>query len=330
MKIKLSEIERDNKIYPRQQISQKIIDSYVEALRAGAKFPPIVVQKIKDGEKVRIIVLDGYHRLEAHREYKKLEGVEHVNDVEVTFWKDQILDKKEHFEELLAESANLNRKHGLRLDDDDLKSVCEKIIENRPIEKLVGIQKELAKRFGVSAAWISKNVGEKVSSRKRERDMQIYTMAKKGNTHSDIAKKTGISKSAVTKVVKKFTNQESVQVTYDRKLADFWMSLNFIETFYIGIVAKLDLLGWEREEIVAHLKLKELSELLGEPYEGIFEKIPEVKRLIREGCELLESNGMKIGNSVFEITEKMNILRKARLCEIERETLTALKEYNPD
>lgn len=280
MKMKLSEIEKDDDIYPRQRISHETIDSYVEALKAGAKFPLIKVQKIKDCENLRTIVLDGYHRLKAHREYNKLKDAEPIKEIEITFWKDEILDKKEHFEELLSEATNLNRRHGFRLPDPDLKSVCEKIIENRPLDKLVGIQKELAARFEISESWISRNVGEKVISRRRERDIQIYTMSKKGSTHEEMAEKMGISRPAVTKIVKKFTEQESSEITYDRELADFLASFNLIEALHIGIVTRLVLLGWEREEIVAHLKLKELSEHIGEPYEGIFEKIPKLKSLV--------------------------------------------------
>ena len=325
MKMKLSEIEMDDSIYPRQRISPETIDSYVEALKAGAKFPAIKVQKIKEGENVKTIVLDGYHRLEAHRKYNKLKDIEPVKEIEITFWKDEILDKREQFEELLSEATNLNRKHGFRLADSDLKSVCEKIIENRPLDKLVGIQKELAVRFGVSEAWISKNVGEKVLSRRSVRDIQIYTMSKKGSTHEEVAEQMGISRAAVTKIVKKFTKQESSGIVYDRELADFFTSFNLIEVLHIGLVVKLMRAGWEREEIVTHLKLKELSEAICESYEGIWKKAEEIQKIIRKGVELAGDGGAKIGDAVSETTAKINSLLAARVKEIERETLEGLR-----
>jgi len=59
-----------------------------------------------------------------------------------------MLDKEGWLEELRVEAVNRNRKHGLRISDSDSAFQCVRIAETRPKERLVGIQKELAHRFG--------------------------------------------------------------------------------------------------------------------------------------------------------------------------------------
>ena len=44
--MKLDKLIHDKFIYPRGSKSQKTIDTYMEALSLGAKFPPIKIQKV--------------------------------------------------------------------------------------------------------------------------------------------------------------------------------------------------------------------------------------------------------------------------------------------
>jgi hypothetical protein len=50
IKVRLDEISLDEDIYPRSTFSHKTVEHYVEALKGGAVFPPIVVQKVRDND----------------------------------------------------------------------------------------------------------------------------------------------------------------------------------------------------------------------------------------------------------------------------------------
>jgi hypothetical protein len=74
IKVRLDEINLDEDIYPRRTFSHKTVEHYVEALKGGAVFPPIVVQKVRDNDgngKEKLICIDGWHRVTAYREYYK-------------------------------------------------------------------------------------------------------------------------------------------------------------------------------------------------------------------------------------------------------------------
>lgn len=136
MKIKLDVIEKDDDIYPRQEISLETIRNYVEALKAGAKFPPIEAQRIRvrigEDTSVKTISLDGWHRIETYKEYNQIKGVEPITDVEVVFWKQKILEKEESLEELRFESALRNAMYGDRLSKEDLKFQIQRIAQSNP------------------------------------------------------------------------------------------------------------------------------------------------------------------------------------------------------
>lgn len=62
--MKISEVKIDDKLYPRTHIDFVTGARYFNALKSGAKFPPISVAK-KDN---RFILVDGAHRLQAHKQ----------------------------------------------------------------------------------------------------------------------------------------------------------------------------------------------------------------------------------------------------------------------
>ncbi len=64
---KLEELTMDKKYYPRISTSWRIAYVYSEAMKTGAKFPPIVVAKWQN----KNIVVDGWHRVQATKLAKK-------------------------------------------------------------------------------------------------------------------------------------------------------------------------------------------------------------------------------------------------------------------
>jgi transcriptional regulator with XRE-family HTH domain len=212
IKVRLDEISLDEDIYPRKTFSHKTIEHYVEALKGGAVFPPIVVQKVRDNNdgKEKLICIDGWHRVTAYREYYKDKDNGNAKDatvVDAILWKDTILDKNECLEELRIESARMNLKHGDRLSQEDLIYHLLKIVKERPIERLEGIVTELARAFGYSVNYISELIGEEVRKRKVTRDAQILRLHLLGWKQDEIADMFGLDRSTVSKNVKKFTSE---------------------------------------------------------------------------------------------------------------------------
>lgn len=65
--LKLSEVKIDENLYPRMSANHFIVSRYFNAMKAGAKFPPIVVAQTDRGN----VLIDGRHRLEASRGCKE-------------------------------------------------------------------------------------------------------------------------------------------------------------------------------------------------------------------------------------------------------------------
>lgn len=94
--VRLEDLVLDESIYPRHQINEVCVNEYCNSLKAGAKFPPIIV----DVKSKRTI--DGFHRHKAHLKA----GLQNI-DVE---WREY-----ENEKELLWDAINLNSVHGLKL-----------------------------------------------------------------------------------------------------------------------------------------------------------------------------------------------------------------------
>ena len=84
MQVNIADLTWSPLIYPRGGKNEETVKAYVEALRIGAKFPPIKIQRVfnypaGNGEKIKAaLILDGIHRWSAYKEcgYKKIAAVE--------------------------------------------------------------------------------------------------------------------------------------------------------------------------------------------------------------------------------------------------------------
>lgn len=132
MRMNLREIYFDEEIYPRGQMSQKTIDSYTEALKCGATFPPLKVQKVcyknNGKEDIKTVCLDGKHRYRSYEEFNKSdETQERIKEIDVDEWRDEVLDYESDFISLLLQSAAFNKEHGDRISDTDCKKVARSV-----------------------------------------------------------------------------------------------------------------------------------------------------------------------------------------------------------
>jgi len=282
MKVKLDEIHLDKDIYPRlterageliPRLSRTTIESYVEALKGGATFPPIEIQKIRieeDGKETeRLVCLDGWHRVLAYKDYNKWVDaevkekgeevkVEKILEMEAIPWKDwaekeeNVLNKKEWLEELRIESALRNLIHGDRLSSSDLQYQALRIVRDRSIEKINGIVSELAERFQRSVSYMSELIGTEVRKRRMSRDAQIFRISLLGWTQKEIGELFELTQPATLNIIKKFATEVSyIQDQFYEKhksveeLAEFY-NLDDITVWAILLQGKSDL---ERFEI---------------------------------------------------------------------------------
>lgn len=191
MKLRISEINIDKDIYPRQNVSHTTISIYKESLLAGAKFPPIDVQKIRDTDGTeKTIVLDGLHRFLAHQEA----GIE---TIEAANWKDAALDKQACLNEPRIEAAVRNVRHGDRLSLQDRQFQARRIIELNPkIENEV-----LATSFGVTPQTVSGWVSDVRSRIYASRDSMIYKLSLLARTQHEIAEQFELDQSRIAQII---------------------------------------------------------------------------------------------------------------------------------
>lgn len=103
----LAALVEDLSLYPRHAVDDTHVGNLVQALRAGATFPPIVA----DAASKRLV--DGWHRVRA---YRRVLGAEGVIDVDLRKYGSEA--------EVLLDAIRLNASHGRKFDRiDQVRSV---------------------------------------------------------------------------------------------------------------------------------------------------------------------------------------------------------------
>lgn len=121
MHVDIERILIDENLYPRNQVYWKHTQAIMGALKVGQTLPPIVLGKRED----RFILIDGRHRLEAHRRLKRAKIGAMIT---------RLLEK-----EWFAEAVRLNTSHGQGL------SYQEKISASMILQRAEYKPQEIAK-----------------------------------------------------------------------------------------------------------------------------------------------------------------------------------------
>lgn len=201
-------------IYPRLRKNDKTVEAYAEALQAGAEFPPIVVQKVLKevkGEQQEItILMDGSHRLEAHKQNEK-------EEITVEHWKEETINYEENIDELKLEAAKYNIKHGDRLTSDDKKENARSIIK-KDINKNWTNEK-LGEYLGVPTSTIRDWTKDIRSRQAAEEESLINKLKMLGWTHSEIVDNTRLEdQSSISRITSKFDEvKTAVKEQYENK-----------------------------------------------------------------------------------------------------------------
>lgn len=227
VRVKLDEVWLDEDIYPRMterrgelapRISKVRIDGFVEALRVGTKFPPILVQHLRYGDgEIKTALIDGLHRVKAYEafnellesekkkqerlveseELEEIRNLSPIEEVECIYWKDEVLDRKEWLTQLQLESARCNATHGLPLTREDMKVQARKICESNLDIK----EQEIADIFGVRQQTVSNWVKDIKLRQKAERQAVIYRLRSLGWTEPEIAEKMKLAQSTISEKI---------------------------------------------------------------------------------------------------------------------------------
>ena len=100
MQLKIADITIDEMLTPRLSVDDELVREYRQALYSKCEFPPITV--VKD-EKGKMVLLDGRHRLEAHKLADRSEIAATLTNIKKDRW--------------FYYAVKINAAHGRRLSD---------------------------------------------------------------------------------------------------------------------------------------------------------------------------------------------------------------------
>lgn len=177
-KIKLDAIKWEPSIYPREKWNTGTIERYADAIEAGAEFPPIILE---DGTN---LLLDGKHRLEAHKKAG-------ATEISAEWRKIPSGMSARYF------AASLSAKHGDRLSNGDLKKIAEAEFEQNP--KLDPTA--WGKGLGISKSTVYRWVSHLVERDKLSRANKAWRLSKLGWTQEEIGNLLDVARSVISEDV---------------------------------------------------------------------------------------------------------------------------------
>lgn len=202
MKIDIDVITLDESIYPRSNKSPQKVEEYAEKLVAGVKFPPIEVQKIVESDEESTVLIDGYHRWQAHKllvaQPDLLEGAKtDYSVISALYWKSPVLEKATWINDLRIRAVELN-KHGMPTTRQDLERQAVKIATDDP--KHEKSSEEIAKAWDLSDRTVRGWIQHIRAGQRARRDRDIYRLSMLGWTQEEIAGTTGINRQRVAQI----------------------------------------------------------------------------------------------------------------------------------
>lgn len=177
--VALNNVVVDLDVYPRSGWSEGTIERYAEALEAGERFPPIILQVGSNR------LLDGMHRYRAHLQAGRtqIEVEHHVVPAGMP-------------PKLYA--ASLSAKHGDRIKKTDLEEVARDTIRANPDFSM----KTVAQMFGVTRQTIGRWVGDISERRRAVRKVKAILLTGAGWSNYQTGDFLGVDESTVREDVK--------------------------------------------------------------------------------------------------------------------------------
>lgn len=187
-------VKVDESLYPRSGWSNEIVNAYRTNLE---NLPPIAVQREEK------ILVDGYHRLLAHR----LEGAKTIKVEYLDIPKDRIL----------WEATRLNAAHGYQLSPEDKKRLARIFFETNGIAKT-----EIADVLAVSSATVTNWTRDLQEAKDAERDKTIIGLYLRCLTETEIADKVGLKQPRTHEIIDKFKTEFTDNPPESLQLFNVW------------------------------------------------------------------------------------------------------------
>lgn len=197
MKVNISDLIYEPSIYPRGGKNEKTIEAYLEALKLGAQFPPIKIQKVfnypMDGaKKEAMLIIDGLHRFFAFKEC----GLKEIPAIE---WNNEPLDYEKNHMSLLLEAANANITHGDRLSAHDKKRIARDIATSDP--ECRWTEAALAEKLGAAQQTLNGWISDIRARQKSTRNMTAARLRRLGWSQENIAKAVKLSQNRISEII---------------------------------------------------------------------------------------------------------------------------------
>jgi len=192
MRVKVDQIKFVENLYPRSGFDNETVNQYRLNLDA---LPPIIVTK-------NMVLVDGYHRLLAHR-------VEGHEEIEV-----EIIDVAE--DQILWEATRRNSIHGRQLTRSEKRRLARKFYKQHMATE------DIASVLAVSEPTLSDWLKDLRQEAKEEQKQQIINLYLQCLTHKEIADKMGLSRSRITEIVDKFKSELSDIVPENLQFFNVW------------------------------------------------------------------------------------------------------------
>jgi len=180
-------------VYPRDGFDNETVNSYASNVDA---LPPIIVTKEN-------ILVDGYHRLLAHKLCGKKQIKAEIRDIPK--------------ERILWEATKLNAKHGKQLRMDEKRRLARTFYSNNHCT-YAEISEVLAVKESTLSNWLS----DLVQEAKEEQKRQIIDLYLQCLTQEEISDKVGISRSRISEIVDKFKSEFSDKPPESLQLFNVW------------------------------------------------------------------------------------------------------------
>ena len=207
--IEISKIHYEETIYPRKQHSEKTVEEYTESLLAGAKFPEIELQKVQYNGEVKDVLVDGWHRWQAHlnvcKQTDALIDTETFKSIACRYWQpDKILSSENTIDmlRLKLRAAEDNKGHGDRLTVNEKEAIAREIAEKCPKEEIT--QEEIKSGLGVSQATVSRWIADIRTKQTAGRDCLIHKLSLLGWTQEEIGEKVGLAQRTISDILSGF------------------------------------------------------------------------------------------------------------------------------
>ncbi len=178
MKISVDNVVVNEELYPRSGLNNSTVNTYREALE---HLPPILVNK-------NHILIDGYHRLTAHR----MAGADEVEA--------KVLDVADG--DVLEKSIELNRAHGMQLNVSDKKRLGG-IFFRQWDGDIAERRKRISVLLSIDERTVRGWTQQDAQDEKGERNAQILGLYLRCWTQEQIAEEIGIGVATVNRIISK-------------------------------------------------------------------------------------------------------------------------------